>query len=294
MTEHDEQFDRDLSTLDELAARSRYAQMRPILSRLLQQQPDNEYLLYYSAVCDWVADKDDEALATVSRLVETYPDSYDGRLLLFRILDSMGRYGEAEPIIIDLLREYPEDAHLYGRYSLLMLENMQVEKAGKLAERSLQLDPDSQMGLTASVLREIVTDPSDAASVRLQELVRRYPDSISTAMMVVSVLAAQNRNKEALRISQEILRERPDDESNVETVIALKTASHWSMLPLRPFQKWGWGASVGLWFLMIVAIRAVDGTEFEAAFAPVIWIFLGFVVYSWVWPPILKRLMKGF
>ena len=294
MSDIEDNFHRDLSTLHELAARNRHMQMRPILNRLLQQEPDHHYLLYYSALCDWIADDDEAALKTVSRLVEIHPGSYDGRLLLFRVLDSMGRQSEAEEAIIELLREYPEDAHLYGRYSLLMLETMHVEKAGKLAERALQLDPDSEMGLTASVLREIVVDPSEGASRRLQELVRRYPDSINTAMMVVSVLSAQNRDKEALRISQEILGQQPGDQDSVDAVIALKTASHWSMLPLRPFQKWGWGASIGLWFFMMIAIRAVDGTPYEAAFAPMIWIFLGFVVYSWVWPPILKRLMKGF
>ena len=234
-------LDDDIRLLQELGARNRTAQMRDVLHRVMPLHPDHQAVLYYAALVDWLENKDEEALATATRLVENYPDSFDGRLLLFRILDSLGRRAEAEPVIIALINDYPESALLYARYSLLMLETMHVDKAGTLALRALRLDPDNEIALVASVLHELVVNPGESARQRLAELVKRYPEAIGTALTVVSVLSDEGRDREALVIAQEILRQDPNSESLVDLVVALKTASHWSLIPLRPMQKWGWG-----------------------------------------------------
>ena len=278
----------DLQALHELAVRNRTAQMRAILQRVMPQHPDHHDVLYYAAQVDWLEDKDEAALATISQLVERYPQSYSGRMLLFRILEGLKRRGEAETVILELLQEYPEDALLYGRYAILMLESMQIDKAGQLAARAIAIDPDDEVALTASVLHELLTAPGEPARQRLAELVSRYPDSVNTALMVVSVLTEHDENKEALRIAQEVLRQSPDSQGVVDLVIALKTATHWSMIPLRPMQKWGWGASIAIWFVVVMLLRGVKGTPLEPYIWPFTIVFLAFVVYSWVWPPILK------
>lgn len=285
-------LDDDLRLLDELGARNRTVQMRSVLQRVMPLHPDHESVLYYAALVDWLENKDEEALATATRLVENHPGSYDGRLLLFRILDSLGRRGDAESVIIGLLDDYPESALLYARYSLLMLETMHVDKAGTLAARALQLDPDNEIALMASVLHELVVNPGESARQRLGELVRRYPDTMGTALTVVSVLTDEGRDKEALVISQEMLRQEPSSEPLVELVVGLKAAGHWSMIPLRPMQKWGWGASVAIWFGMLLLLRAMRGMGLEDLVYPVVALFIIYIVYSWVWPPLLKRLMR--
>lgn len=282
----------DLQMLQELAERNRTTQMREILQRVMPQYPDHHDVLYYSAQVDWLEDKDEDALATVSRLVERYPDSYSGRMLLFRILDGLNRRGEAEAVILELLREYPEDAFLYGRYSILMLESMQIDKAGELAARAIAIDPDNETALTASVLHELLANPGEPARQRLAELVSRYPDAVSTALMVITVLSHQNKNKEALRIAQEVLRQCPESQDVVDLVVTLKSSNHWSMVPLRPLQRWGWGASIAIWFVMILLLRSVRGTPIEPYAVPVIIAFIAYALYSWIWPPILTRWIR--
>ena len=285
-------IEQDLQTLQELAARNRTAQMRAILQRIMPQHPDHHDVLYHSAQVDWLEDKDEEALATISQLVERYPESYWGRMLLFRILDGLNRRGEAEAVVLELLHEYPEDALLYGRYSILMLESLQIDKAGQLAARAIAIDPDNETALTASVLHELLVSPGEPARQRLAELVSRYPEAVSTALMVVSVLSEQNQNKEALRIAQEVLRQSPGSQGVVDLVISLKTVNHWSLAPLRPLQRWGWGASIAIWFVMVMLVRGAKGTPLEPFILPISVVFIAFVVYSWVWPPILKWWIK--
>jgi len=282
----------DLQMLQELAARNRTVQMRAILQRVMPQHPDHHDVLYFAAQVDWLEDKDEDALVTASRLVEHHPKSYGGRMLLFRILDGLNRRGEAETIILEMLREYPEDALLYGRYSILMLESMCIDKAGELAARAIAIDPDDEIALTASVLHELLVSPGEPARQRLAELVSRYPEAESTALMVIVVLAEQDQNKEALHIAQEVLRQDPDSPEVVNLVISLKTATHWSMVPLRPLQKWGWGASIAIWFVMVMLLRNLEGTPIEPYAWPIVMAIIAYVVYSWVWPPILKRWIR--
>ncbi len=56
------------------------------------------------------------------------------------------------------------------------------------------------------------------------------------------------------------------------------------MKPLWPLQKWGWGASVVMWLGGIVVIRALAKSAPDIA-GPVAWVWLGYALYSWVWPP---------
>ena len=285
-------IDQDVQMLRELSARSRTAQMRAILERVLPQYPDHHDVLYYAAQVDWLENKDEEALATISKLVERYPESYWGRMLLFQILDALKRHGEAEAVILELLNDYPDDALGYARYSILMLETMHIDKAGALAARAIQLDPDNERALTASVMHELLANPGEPAKQRLSDLVARYPDSVNTAFMIIAVLSENGRNKEALTIAQEILRQSPDSQENVDLVVSLKLLNHWSMVPLRPMQKWGWAGSIGLWFVMVLVVRNLDGTPLEALTLPIVVVFLAFVIYSWVWPSILGWWLK--
>jgi hypothetical protein len=63
------------------------------------------------------------------------------------------------------------------------------------------------------------------------------------------------------------------------------------MWPLYPLQRWGWGASIALWVLMLVGIRLLNryAPEFSG---PASTLLLVYVIYSWVWPPLFRRWMQ--
>ena len=52
---------------------------------------------------------------------------------------------------------------------------------------------------------------------------------------------------EAHRIAQAAMRADPANEHLVNLVRELRIQNHWSMKPLWPLQKWGWGASAAMW-----------------------------------------------
>ncbi len=119
----------------------------------------------------------------------------------------------------------------------------------------------------------------------------RHPQSIRTLVLVVVALEQRGQLREARRVSQELVRAQPDNARLVEMARELKIRAHWSMLPLWPVQKWGWGASFAIWLLAIIGSRLLHKTN-PAAAGAFIAVVLAYVVYSWVWPPLLRRLIK--
>jgi hypothetical protein len=70
----------------------------------------------------------------------------------------------------------------------------------------------------------------------------------------------------------------------------LRIQNHWTMKPLWPLQKWGWGASAAMWAGALVFTRVLEKAAPGAVF-PFVMFWLAYAVYSWVWPPILRRIL---
>ena len=205
------------------------------------------------------------------------------------MLTERKEYADAELLLIGLLREYPESADLYGRYSRLMLRTLHLEKAEQLAREGLRYDPEDDECLLAIAL----CDTARAGRGRMprsQKLLAAHPESMSTVHALVVALVDYGRIDEAHRIAQGAMRADPANEHLVELVRELRIQNHWSMKPLWPLQKWGWGASVAMWIGGIVLIRALSKSAPELA-APVAFTLLAYAIYSWVWPSLIRRIL---
>lgn len=275
-----------------LLERRRMTQARSLLKPALASHPDHMGLLLQAAWTDYLDDRSDEALDTVRQVLVTEPANESARLLYFELLLEKARHAEAEQVVIELLRDSPEHAHYYGRYSRLMLNTLNVAKARQLAHEGLKYDPDNAECLAGRTICDFIERPNGAASHGLQQLLVRHPQSIQTLLLVIVALQQRGDIKSARRISRELVLVQPDNASLVNLARELKIASHWSMLPLWPMQRYGWGASVALWLLAVFGLKAVR--QSNPALAGVLTvIFLIYVVYSWVWPPLLRRLMRA-
>lgn len=275
-----------------LLQRRRTVQARALLKPALAAHPEHTGLLLQAAYVDYMDDEPDRALETITHVLTSEPEHPHARALYFTLLADKERYAEAERVIIELLREYPEDADYYGRYADLMLRTLNVEKALRLAREGLKYDADDPECLAAQAVCEFIEQPTGAPSRGLQQLLVRHPQSMRTLVLVVIALQQRGDLREARRVAQELVRAQPDNEQLVDLARSLTVQAHWSMLPLWPMQKWGWGASFALWLIAIVGIRALGKVNDTAGGVFAI-VFLIYVVYSWVWPPILRRLLRA-
>lgn len=276
--------------VDALLQRRRTDLARSLIAPALASHPDHTALLLQSAWIDYLDDRHDEATRLVRQVLLVEPTSESARLLYFELLIEEEKNVDAERVIIELLREFPEDASYYGRYANLMLRTLNLTKALQLAREGLKYDPDNVECLAAQATCECIDDPN-AASHGLQQLLVRHPQLIRTLIMVVVALDQRGDVRGAKQVAQELVRAQPDNVHLVDLARQLNVKGHWSMLPLWPVQKWGWGASFAIWIFAIVGIRALDKVSPTASgvFAVMMLIY---VVYSWVWPPLLRRILK--
>ena len=275
--------------LNWLLERGRTGQARELLGRALAEHPAHPQLLYYRARIEHEDEDNDEALAAVDELLAVNPSDYPARRLRYDILDDLKRFAEAELVIIDILHDYPEDADSLAVYALLMLKTGHVDKAERLAGEAIRLAPESEGPLIVATLAELVSHPENAAEGRLAELVRHHPEAASTATALVVALNDRGRYGAALEISRQLLAAEPHSRSQLELVIELEVLNHPTMWPLRPLMRFGWTGSAVMWFVFVGVVLAAPGLFGEEVTGGLILAIIAYVVYSWVWPPLLKR-----
>ncbi|WP_395703213.1 tetratricopeptide repeat protein [Aquabacterium sp.] len=282
--------DRVVLQASALLDRRRYAQARALLADALQRAPDHAGLLFELGRADVMEERYDSARETFGRLLQRSPSHVGARLLLFITEMESQRPAEAELLILGLLRESPQQGEFYAHYARLMLRALLFDKASALADEGLRFAPQSDTCLRARVLCDLVLQGSRVDSAALQRLVAGDPHDLHTLRLVVVALAHAGRQREALKLARNLLRADPTDAGLLQMVQALRMGTHWSMWPLWPLQRWGWGASIALWALMLVGVRVVDRVA-PGWSGPVSMLLLAYVVYSWVWPPLFRRWM---
>jgi len=280
-----------VARIEGLLERRRHSEARSAVAQALQTYPDDATILYFSGFIDWIEDRLREARATVDRLLELNPEHYGGRVLLAHLDTEAKRPAEAERTWIALLRDYPEDSDLYAEYAGLMLAALNVDKARRLATEGLRFEPEHAHCLSIIAICDLIDGHDVDVDRTLGELARAHPEHLRTGLTLVTELQERGNSREALRVAQGLLRAQPDSESLVGLVRELRASTHWSMRPLYPIQRWGWKAAIGLWVVVAFGLPRLapglpDGVVLTLALT-----WLAYVVYSWVWPAIIRRIV---
>lgn len=282
----------DSAQLACLIERGRLGEASKLLTKLLGEWPEDPAVLVYAAYIDYLEDRNQAALETLQRALAIDPNHELARHLLFKLYDEGERNAEAERVIMELLRDYPEQAYYYAEYAKLMLRALHLEKAGALAEQAIRLDPDDGHALLVAALCAFVSDPTSEADRRLQVLIRRYPDAAQTIAAMVSVLMQQGKPRAAQRLAQELHRAYPDNEHIVDAVVLLKVQNHWSIKPLWPIQRFGWAGCAALWFALLGGFVLLQQTPLAHWQGALFFALLTYAIYSWVYPPLLAKLLR--
>jgi tetratricopeptide (TPR) repeat protein len=275
-----------------LIDRRRFAQARQLLTSAVQHYPADSDLLYLCAFVDFSEERIAAADATVNQVLASNPKHYGARTLRGEIYEAWKRYPEAEAVWIDLLQDYPERPDCYANYADLMLRTLHHEKAERLIREGLRLQPNHPGCLYSAYLIEVIQGRSGPEnSAHLQQLLRDYPERIHSLLALVIALDESGKSKAALRVAQQLLTMRPDSEQFVNLVRVLKRRDHWSLWPLYPMKRWGWSGAAVVTAIGIIGVRIAANTLSPSMAQTIAFLWLGYVIYSWVWPRILKKLI---
>ena len=274
--------------ISELLDRRRTAQARALLREALASHPDDADLLLQGARADAMDGDNTSARQTLQRVIARHPEHFGARALLLGLLTEDGDLVLAEQLVLSLITQYPQAPDLYAAYGRVMLRALHFAKARALAQEALRMDPENDFALRVLALCDVIELPRGTDSAALRRLLAEHPEDMHTLSLVVSALIQNGDQRAALRGARELLRSQPNDPHSLTLVQALSVQNHWSMLPLWPLQRYGLGASIALWLGGVVAVRVLGQVNSPAA-SWASWVILGYVVYSWAWPPLLKR-----
>jgi predicted Zn-dependent protease len=283
---------RDLSAIEyeghALVERRRFSQAEITVSSGLRQFPDSAELQYLAAYIDYACGRPKPALQGVKALLSQSPQHYGARVLYAHLLEGEKQLAEAERVWIELLREYPQSAECFAGYGELMLRTLNLGKARRLAQEGLRESPDHAGCLYLASMIDLIDNRSGSQSESLQRMLREHPEQVRSALALVATLTTKGNSRAALRVAQELLRQRPDSPQFLSLVRELKAQTHWSMLPLYPMQRWGWGGAIFVTVFGLVGLRVAERVS-PGAYEPLVWIWLAYVIYSWTWPRLLRR-----
>ncbi len=208
--------------------------------------------------------------------------------LLGMARQELGKYEGAESALLDGLALAPTSTYLLCAYARLCLTVGQADKAARLVERAASFDPDDDVVARTRVLVAFVQGKNSEAVQLGREALRLDPDGGSNQAMYGMALANYGDVGGAARSFRYAAAADPGNAELVEAAREARAAAHPLLWPLRPMQRFGalpvWLAAVAT----MMGLRAVGLAPLALVFA-VLWV--AYCVYSWVAPPLVRRLV---
>jgi tetratricopeptide (TPR) repeat protein len=214
------------------------------------------------------------------------PDSVQLLYVLSLSLEQVGDLGGAESAVLAALRLLPEDVELLCQYAAILMRAGQLDKATRLVDVASGIDPESpdvfEARLTLAYLRA-----DDREVKRLTEaLLAMDPESARGHRMLGVLAFNQGRAVEAAERFAHTVRADPTDErfaADAREARALRSPLWW---PNRFIQRYGVAQTWIAYIVIAFGLRAA-GLVSVAAIIGGVWLL--FCIYTWVAPPILRR-----
>ena len=274
----------------------RLVDARRLTGRFLALTPEDPEALLLAARVAVAQEQNEEGRARLADVLARAPGHREARLLLYEVELDADHFAEAEALVLALLRETPDHAALIASYARLMLRVYQLDKARALVNEALRRSPELPLAQTLDALLHIIHGDDASAGERLGRLMLQDPEAEHVAWTAMAVLETQNRPREAMEIGRQLLRTQPQNQALIAAIVALGVQAHWTMKPLWPVQRFGWGGSIGLWVVGVIGLKLLAGVVPDMVLGALAIIYFLYIVYSWVWPPLLRRwlMRRGF
>ncbi|SCE71517.1 tetratricopeptide repeat protein [Micromonospora mirobrigensis] len=286
MTAPDRQLDRVAALLD----LNRAEEAMTELSRLAGPEATQRraFQLRAAALTDlqrW------SAVADTARqgLGETGPDAeLLGRLGL--ALRHQGDHAGAERALLDGLAREPQQVWLLCQYADLCTMVGQTGKAAQLVDRAAALAPEHPLVWVSRFQLAYAAGDDRTAQRIARDYLGRWPDHPAALFLHGAIAGERGQVGLAQQSFGQAVAQDPTDADYADAAWQSRVYAHPLLLPLRPLYRLGvlrtWLIAVGT----IVALN-VAGLEPVAALVGLLW--LGYCVWSWVAPTLVRRLVLG-
>ena len=231
-----------------------------------------------------------DAVGVFERGLALRPEDTEMLYLLAYSEKMLGHIAAAERHLLQALRVAPHSAVLLSEYAALVARAGQFGKAHALLARAEQADPESPSVVRIRAFLATLEGRDREAVKHARALLAEMPDDANAHVIAAQKLLNVGRPEAGFRHAREAvtLDARVADD-NKEWLRHQRMLSHWAMIPLRPIQRYGpaviWGGAIALLFVL----RSLG---WKGAALGVALVYLAFVIYSWVVPPVVRWYLR--
>jgi len=286
------ELERHISEASAWLERDRLDRAAEAIARGLALDPNSVELRYLGALLEYERDDFSAAASANDAVLRDAPAHYAARVLAARVARAQTDLARAETIQLELLSDYPADENLLAEYALTVLHGGQFEKASQLSAEALRVNPSCQLALVVLGYIDILREKPVNQQHALQTLLQQNPSARHALNLLAHAQLGAHRPQDAREVAAQLVREQPNDPATLSLARAARLQSHWSMLPLWPLMRYGWGASIALYVLGVVVIRGSREMLSPNWHFALVMLWVSYIIYSWIWPPLLKRWLE--
>nr|WP_246187657.1 tetratricopeptide repeat protein [Ornithinibacillus caprae] len=269
----------------------RYEDARPIIENLLLSDPQDPETLYLMGVVYLSREQYTEARELVQ---EALRNGYNPEYAFFFIgltYQEQKMYAEAEDAYLRSLEINPNQANVNAAYGYLMLLTGHDEKAIKLLDEAIRIDPDDS-AVNDYVYRFYLAknDGSNQAQYlqRTMEIARNEQEKLIN-------IAVYHLVKEDTKTAEEYLRQLylldPTNKHVLEVLEEINRTNHMLFLPNRLIDKIGGPAVFYIGFIILVLV--LTWADINSIAIVILALYLITAGYTWLAPLLYRLFVKG-
>jgi tetratricopeptide (TPR) repeat protein len=238
--------------------------------------------LYYS-------NRVDDAMAAVQSGLRIAPEWSPLLELLAQCHLSRHDLVAAEEAVLAALRADAEDPDLYALYAQIVAAAGQTEKARKLLAQARRLDPEHADAVRVEAAIAASRFDHQETLRRGRELLSIDPQDSRAHLLTGEVLHHRGDVGDAAEHLRTAVVNDPTDELAAEIARDNLVWRHPLMWPLLPAKKFG---SAKVWIAGISVLLLARTMRNNAITLTLACVWIAYCVYSWVVPPIVRRLVR--
>ena len=201
----------------------------------------------------------------------------------------LGSLDDAERHLLAALRLEPESTFLLAAYADVLIQGGALEKARRMLERADRIDADDPAVIRARIALAYVSNDDREAERHSRRLLAEIDpeDPYGHAMLGSQAIERGSFR----RASEHFDTAARYDLSNEDLVAAAREGrvyTHPLFLPLWPIQRFG---PAKVWVAAIATMALLRAAELYTAFAVFAIVYIVWVAYTWIVPPIAERLL---
>jgi tetratricopeptide (TPR) repeat protein len=231
-----------------------------------------------------------EAADSFATVVTVKPGEVAAHALAAESFVRCQRLGAAEQHLLRGLAASPKSTDLLEVYCSACARGGQTEKARALLQRLLECDPDNEAAFRLRILIEFVEGSDEGLYQATRQYLDELADTPENALATGKAMLDGGRISGALRCFSEALRQDPGlRERHPDFFREIGVLESPFLLPSRLLDRYGRWLPWAVGAVTVLALQSLHlaaGAIFAAGFAL-------FLLYSWVAPPLVRRLRLG-